>query len=140
MPRKHDHAVSLGVTAVILGLLIIGGISFTYMTRPALVEAAAKRVLIFVRCLRSTFVSQKPKNPPGEPMTLGNMRNLGVQRLVRWLRPHVFCTSAAPAGTTLTLRPNWSEQPPRESLTGLGDGLLVCRAPRLVPIETVTDG
>ena len=45
VPRKHDHAVSLGVTAIILGLLIIGGISFTYMTRPALVEAAAKRVL-----------------------------------------------------------------------------------------------
>jgi hypothetical protein len=24
----------------------------------------------------------KPKHPPGEPMTLGNMRHLGVQRLV----------------------------------------------------------
>jgi hypothetical protein len=24
----------------------------------------------------------KQKNPPGDPMTLGNMRHLGVQRLV----------------------------------------------------------
>jgi hypothetical protein len=24
----------------------------------------------------------KPKHPPGEPMTLGNMRQLGVQRLI----------------------------------------------------------
>ena len=45
MSRKHDYATSIGVTSIILGLLIIGGISFTYMTRPALVEAAAKRVL-----------------------------------------------------------------------------------------------
>ena len=44
MSRKHDYAVSIGVTTVILGLFIIGGISFTYMTRPALIEAAAKRV------------------------------------------------------------------------------------------------
>jgi hypothetical protein len=32
MPRKHDYATSIGVTSIILGLLIIGGISFTYMT------------------------------------------------------------------------------------------------------------
>jgi hypothetical protein len=43
--RKHDYAVSIGVTTIILGLFIIGGVSFTYMTRPALVETAAKRVL-----------------------------------------------------------------------------------------------
>ena len=43
--RKDDYAVSIGVTTIILGLFIIGGISFTYVTRPALVETAAKRVL-----------------------------------------------------------------------------------------------
>jgi len=26
----------------------------------------------------------KPKHPPGDPMTLGNMRRLGVQRLVAY--------------------------------------------------------
>jgi hypothetical protein len=45
LSRKHDYAVSLGVTAIILGLFVLGGISYTYMTRPALIEAAAKRVL-----------------------------------------------------------------------------------------------
>jgi len=42
--REHDYAVSIGVTTIILGLFVIGGITYTYMTRPALVEAAAKRV------------------------------------------------------------------------------------------------
>jgi hypothetical protein len=45
LSRKHDYAVSIGVMAIVLGLFVIGGITFTYMTRPALVEAAAKRVL-----------------------------------------------------------------------------------------------
>jgi hypothetical protein len=45
MSRKHDYAVSIGVMSIILGLFIIGGITFTYMTRPALIEAATKRVL-----------------------------------------------------------------------------------------------
>jgi hypothetical protein len=45
LSRKHDYAVSLGVTAIILGLFVLGGISYTYMTRPALIETAAKRVL-----------------------------------------------------------------------------------------------
>jgi len=31
----------------------------------------------------------KPKHPPGPPMTLGNMRQLGVQRLV------AFCLNDA---------------------------------------------
>jgi len=34
LSRKHDYA-----------LFVLGGISYTYMTRPALFEAAAKRVL-----------------------------------------------------------------------------------------------
>jgi len=45
MSRKRDYAVSIGVMTIILGLFIIGGITFTYMTRPALIETAAKRVL-----------------------------------------------------------------------------------------------
>jgi hypothetical protein len=28
------------------------------------------------------LVSDEPKHPPGPPMTLGNMRELGVQRLI----------------------------------------------------------
>ena len=42
MSKKHDYATSIGVTSIILGLLIIGGISFTYTTRPMLIEAATK--------------------------------------------------------------------------------------------------
>ena len=45
LSRKHDYAVSIGVTAIVLGLFIIGGITFTYMTRPTLIEDATKRVL-----------------------------------------------------------------------------------------------
>jgi hypothetical protein len=55
MSRKRDYATSIGVTSIILGLLIIGGISFTYMTRPALVEAAAKRVLDIRQVFEDTF-------------------------------------------------------------------------------------
>jgi hypothetical protein len=32
----------------------------------------------------------KAKQPPGEPMTLGNMRHLGVQRLVA-VQMHIVC-------------------------------------------------
>ena len=53
--RKHDYAVSIGVTTVILGLFIIGGVSFTYMTRPALVETAAKRVLDIRQVFEGSF-------------------------------------------------------------------------------------
>jgi succinate dehydrogenase hydrophobic anchor subunit len=45
LSKKHDYVVLIGLTAIILALFVIGGITFTYMTRPALVEAAAKRVL-----------------------------------------------------------------------------------------------
>ena len=55
VPRKHDYAVSIGVTTIILGLFIIGGVSFTYMTRPALVETAAKRVLDIRHLFEDTF-------------------------------------------------------------------------------------
>ena len=53
--RKHDYAVSIGVTTIILGLFIIGGVSFTYMTRPALVETAAKRVLDIRQMFEENF-------------------------------------------------------------------------------------
>jgi hypothetical protein len=43
--KQRDHAATVGVVAILLGLIIIGGISYTYMTRPALVEAATRRVL-----------------------------------------------------------------------------------------------
>ena len=55
MPRKHDYAVSIGVTAIILGLFVIGGITYTYMTRPAVIEAAAKRVLNIRQVFEDTF-------------------------------------------------------------------------------------
>jgi hypothetical protein len=40
-----------------------------------------------------------------EPMTLGNMRELGVRSLCRIVGGDA--------------RPNWKEQPPRETLTGV---------------------
>jgi mannose/fructose/N-acetylgalactosamine-specific phosphotransferase system component IID len=55
LSRKHDYAVSIGVTAIILGLFVIGGITYTYMTRPALVEAATKRVLDIRQMFEDTF-------------------------------------------------------------------------------------
>jgi len=85
----------------------------------------------------------KAKQPPGPPMTLGNMRQLGVQRLVayclrdvcrhvglidvsqypadtevRWFRSQVFCTKCGARRNHIDVRPNWSEQPTGESLTG----------------------
>ena len=55
LAKKHDYAVSIGVTAIVLGLFVIGGITFTYMTRPALVEAAAKRVLDIRQMFEENF-------------------------------------------------------------------------------------
>jgi hypothetical protein len=43
--KQRDHAATVGVVAILLGLIIIGGISYTYMTRPALIDSATKRVL-----------------------------------------------------------------------------------------------
>jgi len=53
--KQRDYAVSVGVTAIILGLLIISGITYTYMTRPALIEAAAKRVMDIRQLFEDTF-------------------------------------------------------------------------------------
>jgi hypothetical protein len=41
---QRDYAAALGVAAILLGLIIISGITHTYMTRPTMIEAAAKRV------------------------------------------------------------------------------------------------
>ena len=80
-----------------------------------------------------------PKHPPGPAMTLGNMRELGVKRLiasclndacrhqgadrrVELIRPKPKCRgsqpascvpSAAAAGNKIDVRPNWKEQPTR---------------------------
>ena len=78
----------------------------------------------------------KPKQPPGDPMTLGNMRELGVQNLIASCLNdgcrHVALidVSSYPAGTEVPsfgrrafcgkcgskrvdVRPNWKEQPGR---------------------------
>jgi hypothetical protein len=53
--KQRDHAATIGVVAILLGLIVIGGITYTYMTRPALVEAAAKRVLDIRQLFEDTF-------------------------------------------------------------------------------------
>jgi hypothetical protein len=77
---------------------------------------------------------------PIEPMTLGNMRELGVRSLfvscwqchhqavvsadawpddipVPIFGPRMVCTSCGIVGADA--RPNWKERPPRETLTGV---------------------
>ena len=81
-------------------------------------------------------MASKPKQPPGEPMTLGNMRHLGVNRLVACcLNPScrheglihvskfpedvevpsfaskVVCAKCGARGRHIDVRPNWKEQP-----------------------------
>jgi hypothetical protein len=88
-------------------------------------------------------MTTKPKQPSGPPMTLGNMRELGVQRLlasclnedcrhqalidvskypaeteVPYFRDKVVCAKCGSKGNKIDVRPNWKEQPPTESLTG----------------------
>jgi hypothetical protein len=83
----------------------------------------------------------KAKQPHGPPMTLGNMRELGVRGLAVYclnqacrhqtiisaddyadaieipsFRRRLKCTKCA--GRNVDVRPNWLEQPPAESLTG----------------------
>jgi len=62
--RKRDHAVTIGVVAILLGLIVIGGISYTYMTRPALIEAVAKQVPDIRQLFDDTF--REPRES-GEP-------------------------------------------------------------------------
>ena len=76
------------------------------------------------------------KHPPGPPMTLGNMRELGVQPLIASclneacrhvalidvsaypaetevpsFRPRVVCAKCGSRGNKIDVRPNWKEQP-----------------------------
>jgi hypothetical protein len=85
----------------------------------------------------------KEKQPPCPLMTLGNMRESGVQRLVASclndacrrfalidvskypaetevpsFRSRVVCAKCGSRGNKIDVRPNWKEQPPREGLTG----------------------
>jgi hypothetical protein len=78
-----------------------------------------------------------------EPMTLGNMRHLGVHHLVAtclidacrhqglidvstysadtgvpWFATKVVCAKCGARGRHIDVRPNWKEQQPSESLTG----------------------
>ena len=83
------------------------------------------------------------KHPLGPGMTLGNMRELGVQNLIAsclndacrhqalidvssypadtevpWFRARVVCAKCGGRGSKIDVRPNWKEQPPEPSLTG----------------------
>ena len=60
--KQRDYAAALGVVAILLGLFVIGGIAYTYMTRPALIEAATKRVLDIRSYSRVRFASLPPRN------------------------------------------------------------------------------
>jgi hypothetical protein len=76
-------------------------------------------------------------------MTLGNIRELGVQRLlasclndacrhqglvdvsgypedteVPWFHSRIVCAKCGAKGRHIDVRPNWKEQPPSESQTG----------------------
>jgi hypothetical protein len=83
------------------------------------------------------------KQPAGPAMTLGNMRELGVHRLVASCLSdacrhqaligvssypaetelpsfgrRVVCAKCGSRGNKIDVRPNWKEQPPQSSLTG----------------------
>jgi hypothetical protein len=84
-----------------------------------------------------------PKHPPGPPKTLGNMRELGVQRLIAsclndacrytalievwsypaeteipYFRSRVVCAKCGSRGNKIDVRPSWKEQPTQPCLTG----------------------
>ena len=83
------------------------------------------------------------KQPAGPAMTLGNMRDLGVKRLIAsclnpacrrtalievWSYPaeteipyfksRVVCANCGARGNKIDVRPNWKEQTPQASFTG----------------------
>ena len=83
------------------------------------------------------------EQPAGPAMTLGNMRALGVTRLIAsclndacrhtalidvfsypaeteipYFRSHVVCAKCGSRGNKIDVRPNWKEQPSQPSLTG----------------------
>jgi len=52
---ERDYATAVGVAAILLGLMIISGITHTYMTRPALIETAAKQIPDTRQLFEATF-------------------------------------------------------------------------------------
>jgi hypothetical protein len=85
----------------------------------------------------------KQKQSAGPPMTLGNMRDLGVKRLIASclndacrhqglidvskypddtevpsFAGKIVCAKCGARGRHIDVRPNWKEQPPSASLTG----------------------
>jgi mannose/fructose/N-acetylgalactosamine-specific phosphotransferase system component IID len=52
---QRDYAAAVGVVAILLGLIVIGGIIHTYITRPVLIEVAAKRVPDIRQLFEATF-------------------------------------------------------------------------------------
>jgi hypothetical protein len=52
---QRDYAWALGMVVILLGLSVIGGITHTYTTRPAMIEAAAKRVPDIRQLFEDTF-------------------------------------------------------------------------------------
>jgi hypothetical protein len=85
-------------------------------------------------------MSKRPRSEVGQPMSLGNMRANGVRSLdvscwqchhrtilradpwpdhvpVPSFGPRMVCTRCGIVGADA--RPNWKEQPPRETLTGV---------------------
>jgi len=83
------------------------------------------------------------KQPPGSPMTLGNMRHLGVHHFIATclsdacrhqgiidvskypddtevpsFASKVVCAKCGARSRHIDVRPNWKEQPPSEGLTG----------------------
>jgi hypothetical protein len=85
----------------------------------------------------------KQKQPHGPPMTLGNMRVLGVNNLlatclsdacrhtalinvwsypaeteIPYFKSRVVCAKCGSRGIKIDVRPNWKEQLPEPSLTG----------------------
>ena len=61
---QRDYASALGVVAIVLGLSVIGGITHTYMTRPALIEAAAKQVPDVRQLFENTFRESRESGEP----------------------------------------------------------------------------
>jgi hypothetical protein len=87
----------------------------------------------------ASIKQNEPQAPTGPPLTLGDMRELGVQNLIASClndacRHQLIDVSSYPADTDLPsfrrrmkcgkcggkrvdVRPNWKEQPPQQSLT-----------------------
>jgi hypothetical protein len=99
----------------------------------------------------------KPKHPPGDPMTLGNMRKLGVRGLavycinpncqhqtvisaddyaddvaVPWFGQQMVCTTCGMIGADA--RPNWLEQPVQPS-DAADDRAPMASPPRWLMVE-----